>query len=135
MSGKAFFEKNGFHVIDQAPPDFDLVVKKFDDQVPDPKFIRNWEKPAFRFEKGLFIIKADQCPYTVKNVKEICDTASARYGIKPEVIILQDHREAQTAPNPFGTFSIVFNNRVIAHHPISNKRFMNIMDHLTKVYP
>jgi GNAT superfamily N-acetyltransferase len=29
MAGKDLFLKNGFEVVDQAPPDFELVVKKF----------------------------------------------------------------------------------------------------------
>ena len=130
MIGKAFFEKNGFHVVDHAPPDFDLVVKKFNPDIPDPVFIRNWEKIPIRYAKGLFIIKADQCPYTVRNVNEICGTARERYRIDANVITLKDHREAQQTPNPFGTFSIIFNGRVIAYHPISNRRFINIMDKL-----
>lgn len=128
MIGNAFFEKNGFHVVDNAPPDFDLVVMKFDPSVSDPVFIPNWEKGFETFAKGLFIIRTDQCPYTVKNVNEICETANNIFGIEPRVITLKKHTEAQQALNPFGTFSIVYNGKIIAYHPISNKRFQNILE-------
>ncbi len=130
MVGKTFFEKNGFFVADQAPPDFDLVVKKFDLSTPNPAFIRNWNGDQNVFKDGLYIIKADQCPYTVKNVDEICISAKEKYHINPILITLKNHTDAQKAPNPFGTFSILFRGEVIAYHPISNRRFMNIMDKL-----
>ncbi|MCK4802457.1 YoaP domain-containing protein, partial [bacterium] len=37
-------------------------------------------------------------------------------------------QEAQNSPCPFGTFCIVYNGKVIAHHPVSNTRFVNIMN-------
>jgi len=128
MVGKAFFEKNGFYIVDQAPPDFDLVVKKFNPSAPDPEFIHNWDNRSKKFADGLYIFRADQCLYTVKNVNEICVTAKNNYQINPIVVTLKDYKEAQQAPNPFGTFSILYKGEVIAHHPISNRRFMNIMD-------
>ena len=74
------------------------------------------------------IIRADQCPYTVKNVREIAETAVQDFGIQPEIVDLKSHEDAQQSPSPFGTFCIVYNGKVIAHHPISKTRFVNIMN-------
>ena len=63
--------KNGFEVIDSAPPDFNLLMKKFDERMPSPQFKGNWQEKLNKYEHSLTIIRADQCPYTVKNVKEI----------------------------------------------------------------
>jgi len=41
----------------------------------------NWEKRLGQYGKGLTIIRADQCPYSVKNVREISETAKKIYGI------------------------------------------------------
>lgn len=128
MVGKGIFLKRGFEVVDHAPPDFELLVKKFAETAPAPKFTGNWDNKLSRYGKGLTIIRADQCPYTVKNVSEIRDSAERLYGIKPEVIDLQNCAEAQNAPCAFGTFCIIFNGEIIADHPISNRRFTNIMD-------
>jgi hypothetical protein len=130
MSGKEIFERNGFRVVDSAPPDFDLVVRKTDPDADDPRFLRNWENMPAEYGEGLFIIKADQCPYTVKNVQEIADTARGKYGVRANVIILKTHGEAQRSFNPFGTFTMLYNGKIIAWHPISNRRFMNIMDRI-----
>ncbi|UCE36989.1 MAG: YoaP domain-containing protein [Thermoplasmata archaeon] len=128
MVGKEFFLKNGFKVVDSAPPDFELVAKKFVKKAPDPKFKGGMEKRLEKYAKGLTIIRADQCPYTVKNVKEICDTAKKTYGVKPNIIDLKNYKEAQNSPCAFGTFCIIYNGKIVAHHPISKNRFQNIMN-------
>lgn len=128
MAGKELFVKNGFEVVDTAPPDFELLVKKFNKNAPTPKFKEGWEKRLSKYGKGLTIIRADQCPYTVKNVKEISETADKVYGIKPNIIDLKNCKDAQNSPCPFGTFCMIYNGKVIANHPISNKRFTNIMN-------
>ena len=128
MAGKEFFAKNRFKVVDTAPPDFELLVKKFNKKAPNPKFKGDWEKKLSQYGKGLTIIRADQCPYTVKNVKEIKETAEKTYGMKPNIIDLKNYKEAQNSPCAFGIFCIIFNGKIVAHHPISNKRFQNIMN-------
>jgi len=128
MAGKELFLKNGFELIDEAPPYFELLVKKFSNDAPLPKFKGEWEKRLESYGRGLTIIRSDQCPYIAKSVKEISETAQEQYGIKAKIVELKNCGEAQRAPCAYGIFSIVYNGEVIADHPISNKRFMNIMD-------
>jgi hypothetical protein len=128
MAGKDLFVKNGFEVVDTAPPDFELLVKKFDKNAPTPKFKGAWDEKLSRYGKGLTIIRADQCPYSVKNVREISETAEKTYGIKPDIIDLKNCKEAQNSPCAFGTFCIIYEGKAIAHHPISKTRFTNIMN-------
>lgn len=129
MVGKEFFSKHSFQVVDQARPDFELLVRKFDQKAPAPKFKENLEKRPHQYGEGLTIIRADQCPYSVKNVNEIRETAEKTFGIKPNIIDLKTYQEAQNnSPCAFGTFCIVYNGNVIAYHPISNTRFTNIMN-------
>jgi L-amino acid N-acyltransferase YncA len=128
MANSELFEKNGFNKVDSAPPDFELWVKKFRSSAPNPKFKDDLNKNLNPYKKGLSIIRADQCPYTVKNVKEIVKVAEKKYKIKPNVINLKNHKEAQESPCPFGTFCIIYNGKILAHHPISNTRFKNIME-------
>lgn len=123
MVGKELFIKNGYSIVDSAKPDFELLVKKFKNDAPNPKFKINPNK----YTKGLTIIRADQCPYTVKNVQEICETAQKDYDIKVNVVNLKDYKEAQNSPNPFGTFCMIYNGEIVADSLISNGRFKNIM--------
>ena len=128
MAGEELFVKNGFEDVDTAPPDFKLLVRKFNKNAPAPKFKGDWEERLSRYGKGLTIIRADQCPYTVKNVKEINETSEKAYNIKPNIIDLKNCEEAQNSPCAFGTFCIIYNGKVIAYHPISKTRFTNIMN-------
>lgn len=132
MAGKEFFLKKGFEVVDRAEPDFELLVKKFDPNSPEPQFKGNWNKRALQYGNGLIIIRSDQCPYSVKNVQAMVETAEKTFHIKPRVVDLKNCREAQESPSPFGSFCILYNGEIISHHPISSTRFGNIMSKILK---
>jgi GNAT superfamily N-acetyltransferase len=132
MAGSEIFLKNGFKIVDSAPPDFELLVKKVKPDVPDPVFRGNWNEKLLSYKEGLTIIRADQCPYSRKNVREIIESAKSRFKITPKLVEYQTHLEAQGSPIPFGTFGIIFQGKVIAYHPISNTRFINIMHQLSR---
>jgi hypothetical protein len=123
MADKEIFEKNGYQVVDTAKPDFAMLVKKFTPNVPDAKF----KIQPHRYSHGLTIVRSDQCPYTVKNVKEICETAEKDFNIKVNVVNLTNYEQAQNSPCPFGTFCMIHNGIIVADSPISKGRFVNIM--------
>jgi len=107
MVDNRIFQKHGFEVVDTASPDFELLVKKFKRSSPTPKFKSNWGERLEEYNNGLTIIRADQCPYSVKNVNEIYGTALEKFKIKPNVISLNNYNEAQNSPCAFGTFCII----------------------------
>jgi GNAT superfamily N-acetyltransferase len=127
MVGKELFLKNGFKLVDTAPPDFELLAKQFDDS-PPPRFDVDWGKRLSKYSPGLTIIRSDQCPYITKSVREITETAKKKYGITPNIAELKNCKDAQNAPSPFAVFGIVYDGKLVADHPISNTRFMNIME-------
>jgi GNAT superfamily N-acetyltransferase len=127
MAGRELFLKKGFEVVAEAPPDFGLLVKRFQENTPTPSFTGVWEKKLGQYGDGLTIFRSDQCPYLAKCVPEITETAEKVYGIKPRVIELGSYRDAQESPVAFGVFGIIYNGRLVAGHPISSKRFGNIM--------
>ena len=128
MARRDLFLKNGFELVQEAPPCFELLVKQLKTNVPSPMFKGDWEKKLSKYGSGLTIIRSSQCPYTLKNVKEIVEVLQKNYGIKANLIELKDCIEAQNAPLAYGVFGIIFNGKLIAEHPISKKRFTNIME-------
>jgi len=126
MAHDTIFLKKGFRVVDRMPPDFELLVFKFDESVPDPKF-RNAAVKMDKYAEGLTILRSVQCPYSVKNVNAILETAKKKMKIHAELIELKDAISVQNVPCGFGTFCIIHNGEVVSHHPISNTRFENIM--------
>lgn len=126
MAKEDIFLKKGFVLVDEAKPDFELLVLKFNPGAADPKF-KIMSVEMEKYAEGLTIIRSAQCPYSVKNVDAILKTARDKLKIKANLIDLESSDEAQHVPCAFGTFCIIYNGRVISHHPISNTRFENIM--------
>lgn len=132
MADSRIFLKRDYEIVAKADPDFELLVKRMTKNAPLPRFKDNKLSLSEKYAKGLTLIRADQCPYTVKNINEIRDTAEKQFGLKPRIITWKNHTEAQSSPMIFGTFGIVYNGKVVAEHPISKSRFINIMNALTK---
>ncbi len=132
MVSKGIFVKEGFEVVDKAPPDFELLAIKFRMDASSPRFKNNKENVLKKYNKGLTILWSDQCPYIIKSIREIKETIKQRYGIKARIIEMKNHEQAQNAPSPYAVFSLIYDGKLLAFHPISNKRFMNIMDKILK---
>lgn len=130
LADKAFFIKHGFVSVDQAPPSFELIVKRFNDD-PHPRFNHGWEERSKQYKDGITIIKADQCPYFEEAVNIIIEAANER-GIKTNVIQLSDHTEAQNAPSAYGVFNVILNGRLLTYHPLNKREFIKKLDMLQK---
>jgi len=127
MADRRLFLANRFTPVDTAPPDYELLVRKFNDSAPNPAFKRDWDRKVAQHGRGLTLIHCGQCPHGTKFVKEIIETAKSEYGIKPRVIDLRSPRDAQNVPNPYGVFALIRDGTLLADHPISRTRFRNIM--------
>lgn len=123
MAKKDIFIKKGFSIVDNAKPDFELLALKFDEKTVNPVFK---EISTKNYSEGLTIIRSRQCPYSVKNVDAIIQTAK-KLNLKPSLVEVDDSESAQKSPCAFGTFCIINDGIILSHHPISNTRFENIM--------
>jgi GNAT superfamily N-acetyltransferase len=132
MADRDIFIKKGFIPVDKEEPDFELLALKFDPDAEDPQFRSSIRVNRDNYPEGLVIFRSPQCPYSEKNVKAIMETAREKYGLSPRLIEMEDPESAQESPCAFGTFCIMYDGRVISHHPISNGRFKNIMEKMRK---
>jgi ribosomal protein S18 acetylase RimI-like enzyme len=128
LSDKKLFLKNGFEEVGQAPPSFSLLVKRFDDDAPQPTFPTNWEERAGRYGDGLTILRSDQCPYIPDAVTIIADFFAER-GIPTREIELTSAQEVQElSPSPYGLFGVVYNRKLLSYHYLSQKDLVKLMD-------
>lgn len=127
MANNEIFLKKGFEIVDKAKPDFELLSIKFDNESISPCFKPDMLDNLNDYTNGLFIIRSPQCPYTEKNVNAIIELAEKKFKLKTNLIDIKDSKSAQNTPCAFGTFCIIYNGEVISYHPISVKRFENIM--------
>jgi GNAT superfamily N-acetyltransferase len=128
LAGSGVYLKNGFAVVDTAPPDYLLMALKFKKTSPDPKFKGDWEAKQRGCGPGLTLIYSAQCPHIAKFAADIAEMAETAYRLKPRMIELKTHRDAQNAPTPYAVFAILYDGRLLADHQISQTRFRNIME-------
>jgi N-acetylglutamate synthase-like GNAT family acetyltransferase len=126
MARKDIFLKKGFIEVDTAKPDFQLMVFKFNQQSPNPQF-KDLKRNLEQYREGLYILRSAQCPYTEKNVNAMLVSAKEKFGLTAHVIDLHEVTDVQNSPCAFGSFCIIYDGKILSHHPISNTRFENIM--------
>jgi hypothetical protein len=127
IAGPALFDANGFKLVDTAPPDCQLWVRKLKPRAANPSFKRNGAENSGGLKDNLTIVTSAQCPYIVKFTAEIREAARDLYSIEPHILELKSCTDAQNAPTPYAVFSILSKGKILADHPISRTRFCNIM--------
>jgi len=128
LADRRLFLSCGFEPVDAAPPDYQLLVRKFRRSAPNPAFQGDWERKLAQYGQGLTIIRSSQCPHIAKFASEIAETAKTEYHIDPHVVDLRSSAEAQNAPTPYAIFALIYNGRLLADHQVSRTRFRNIMN-------
>jgi hypothetical protein len=128
---KPFLEKHGFELVDQAPPSFGLLVKKFG-KVRSPTFTNNWESKLKRCGIGLTVFRSDQCPYLEDAVNILMETVQ-QLEIKGRIIDLQDCRSVrELSPSPYGTFNVVYDGSLLSYHYLTKKEFLKRFNQIRK---
>jgi GNAT superfamily N-acetyltransferase len=101
MADRRLFLANGFEPVDTAPPDYQLLVRKFSDAAANPAFKKGWDERLAQYSQGLTIIRSNQCPHIAKFAAEIAETAENEYHVTPTTISLESWSDAQNAPTPY----------------------------------
>ena len=125
MASGDIFLRCGFECVDTAPPSFELLARKLR-KAPSPRFRTGWDMTLRKYGSGLTIIKSDQCPCIAKSSDDILQACKA-LRIRPKIVELTSGSQARNAPSAYGIFNIIHDGKVVAEHPISGTRFMNIM--------
>ncbi len=123
LADKGLFLRNGFEEVGQAPPSFQLLVKRFGDGSPLPVLPKDWEKRQAAFGSGLTVVRTTQCPYNESATNMLLEAAAAR-GIPAQVVELASAREVQkSAPCAYGTFAIVYNGKLFSYIYLTDADF------------
>lgn len=127
MAGKELFIKNGFELVDEAEPYYQLLVKQVKKGHP-PSFPgpKSWKQRLPKSD-DLQLIYTNQCPFIGKAVAELPPVAK-QFGISLKLIELDNPAVARKRmPSPYGVVSLVYQGRLLVDHPISATRFRNIL--------
>ena len=123
LADSKLFIKNGFTLLEKKNR-FDLLAKKLKDTSINPGFI-DWEEYLTN-KTGWNLYYSDQCPWHIKSVKDIQKVADEA-GIALKVKKIDSPEVAKRCGSGFGTFSLIYNDRLLADHYISSTRFKNIL--------
>ncbi len=127
LAKKGFFLHHGFQAVDQAPPSFELLVKRFGES-PQPCFPDDWDLRLQRLPRGLVVYFSGQCPYHQMFVNSL-GNAAIQLGLPLEMIELKSSREAQAlSPSAHGVFGVVYNGRLVSYRPIGGKTLRQILE-------
>jgi len=127
LAGRSMFLASGFEPADTAPPDYELLVRRFHHSAPAPTFKKHWDLKLKQYSEGLTIIRSNQCPHIAKFASDIAETAEQEYHLTPRIVDLASCQDAQNAPTPYATFAVIYDGQLLADHQISRTRFRNIM--------
>lgn len=127
LAGQKVLLANGFQPVDHAPWSFDLLAKRLH-AAASPTFPTDWEKRAAQYGSGLTIVHSDQCPYMNALVKATLQ-AAREHAVECREVELRSARDVQIkAPSPYGTYSAVYNGRLLAFRPIGGKDLLRLID-------
>lgn len=122
IAGKDVFLKHGFTKTAERDR-FELVVCRLREGA-EPRF-REIDGSSARY-RDLHIVYSDQCPMLLKSVNDLSQMA-AENGLKLQVTALKSALEAENAPSYYGSFSLLWNGRLLSDHYVSKGRFRNIL--------
>ena len=127
LVGQQFLIGHGFESVDQAPPSFALLVRRFG-KAAVPSFPDNWEARAKRYGRGLTVVRSDQCPY-LDDAARMATEAGKERGLTARVVELKSARDVrERAPSPYGVFSTLLNGEVLSYHYLLKKELIQLLD-------
>jgi ribosomal protein S18 acetylase RimI-like enzyme len=131
LTDKKFYLKNGFELVDEAPPYFELLVLKFKKNAVNPHFSESVKKGYSLNKKGFNFVYSNQCPFMEEYVALLSEVARKRR-IPFEIQKLKNYQDAQKFGSPFGTFGLYYNGEFKTHELMTEKKFEILIDELIK---
>jgi ribosomal protein S18 acetylase RimI-like enzyme len=131
LTDKRYYLKQGFKLIDSAPPYFELLVLKFNKNAKDPQFADNVKNGTCENKNGFTFIYSNQCPFMEEYIG-IMSNVLKKNKIPFKIKRLESHQEAQQTGNPFGTLGIYYNGMLKSHEPMSEKKIEKFIEEVRK---
>jgi len=122
MADRTIFLKNGYKVVEESGKEQLLVKQYREGALPS---IKDW-KGEMQKHNGLTMIYTRQCPWVARFIEEVKPVLEAE-NLSPNIFELKTAAEAQNAPSLYGTFSLIYNGKLLADRYISTTRFQNIV--------
>lgn len=130
LSDKNFFLKQGFEVCDFAPPYFELLVYKKNQNAVSPTFNKPAKNNICTNQRGLTVYYSNQCPYTEYYTNTVLRELADKANIPLNIIKITTREEALTSPSPFTIYSVFLNGKFITHDILNKNKFNKLLQSL-----
>lgn len=130
MSDKKFFIKQGFEVCDTAPPYFELLVYKNNQNAISPTFNKSAKENICSNKNGLTVYYSNCCPFTKYYTNTVLKELSIREGIPLEIIEIDNKEQVSDLPSAFSIYSIFYNGKFITHEILNETKFTKIIKNI-----
>lgn len=124
---KKFYLKQGFEVVDEAAPYFELMVKKYKKDAPNPQFMPQAKTEKIQNKKGMVFYYTDMCPFISGHIENMIKVVQERE-MNCDVIKIETLQQAKAAPCPFGIFSVFLNGKFLTYELMLEKKFNALLD-------
>jgi hypothetical protein len=113
MSDAKWLLRQGFVICEELSSGFSLLVKKLNQNAPNPVFnesVRSGECPD---KEGLTVYFSNRCPFSENCVTTSLQETANKRNIPLKIIKLETMEQAQSAPTPATIFSLFYQGRFI----------------------
>lgn len=125
LSEKKFFIKQGFTVVDSAPPDFELLALNFNER-NHAQFKDSVKKPEIADQEGFVFYYVPQCPYIPNCLKEI-EKVADELQVKVSLHEMTSKEEAQSFVVPWTTFAVFKDGEFISNTLLNGNSFKKLV--------
>ncbi len=126
LTPKKFYQKFGFETCDEAPPAFELLVRKSRKEAPYPRLNDVVRSGTIADNKGVVIMYSHQCPFHEDFVEIMLGTAR-NLGLPAKKIRIASLEAAQNVPYPTGLAGIYLNGKFLSYEITTAKRFEKML--------
>lgn len=126
LSDPKFLKYKGFLLADEAQPYYELLYLPLEGEACPPKF-KACCKSGIIPEKGMILYYTNQCPHTEKYAPLIGELAEAN-GHSVQLRKIETTDQAQSAPNPFTTYSFFDEGHFVTNEIFSESKFRKYLE-------
>ena len=117
----AILTRRGYERVASAPPGFDLLLRRFDEGVPAPRFCGGWDRKLAAHGKGLVVFRGGQCPY-LDDAARHAEAYAEEAGLAFQEVPLRSAKDVRRlSPTPYGVFALALDGRLLSYHYLLKK--------------
>jgi GNAT superfamily N-acetyltransferase len=113
MSDPKFFKKQGFEVVDEAPPFFQLYGMRFSEEVAFPQFKPTAKLGRCDDSEGISVYFSDTCPFTDYYIRQHLVNYGKEKGVAVHLHHIGSQADGHAMPIPWIINSIFYNGELV----------------------